>query len=904
MSAIALKSAASALSTHASAPGERVREHLHHPNVIFRIAGLPSALAKRLETPDARRLLDELGTARGELAAVLSRASEGLERAIGDAQYSQEERRLLLRAKRNLFNARRSGLEAQPELADKLGAEAVAVSDADAGLERIGRLESRIDAAFAEGAATARRELRAVCLDNPNFLKAVAFSAPLLIRDLLESTANPDKFTGKRGRNLDLALFNYFMRATKKVSPLSYFTPVLTAKWSDDPAGRLELDGRRAESTAEISRRALAHISAALLCNLAFWGESHPLELNPTIETEAGLVRFQEIWARGQGSGRTWGVYPPVSRLPANPRIEALIAHFRASGPAKAFSLRELFGALAGPPFGAEPASFAGYVAQAIRVGLLVPVMDVFEQEDLTAFLVAELGRRLPEAAATLRRLDDELSAYPQAPYSTRTAQSQLIHAAFAQLCAQVGAEPPTETKSPLFYEDCTLDGGTPSVATQALGGAIADLHRLSELFPLLDYNHVVQSVVAALFRQRHGDGATVDAVDCIESIADEAQAMAQRLTPLPLEQQEEELGKVSGTARDLVRYKRLLLAELRERMQSGDEVVIDDALIDRFAASLPDAARARATSYTVIGQTDGDGAGRRFVLNRLYSGHSMLMSRFLLNQDEADIERVSRYLQTLSRGARPVEIPGVFGFNANLHPQFVDAELTMPGRRANYRDTEKVAISELAVRYDPELDRLKFLERSGEEVSVHYFGFLNLMLLPNIYQVLGRMNLQGLILDLWQDLIFAGVLPRDAPVLLPRTTYRSVVVSRQSLLVPASMLPDPGASEADFFRRLHNLLTELGQACSQFVRLVADREDFFGDGSDGRQSMADSTDFKPAYLSLDMPLSVASLQRRLSRRRRGLLFQEELPKAGGVAWDGQLHACEVQLEISRTRAA
>jgi hypothetical protein len=187
--------------------------------------------------------------------------------------------------------------------------------------------------------------------------------------------------------------------------------------------------------------------------------------------------------------------------------------------------------------------------------------------------------------------------------------------------------------------------------------------------------------------------------------------------------------------------------------------------------------------------------------------------------------------------------------------------------------------------------------------VSIQYFGFLNLMILPNIYQVLGRMNLQGLILDLWQDLFFAGLLPPDRVGALARVTHNRVVLSRRSRLIPFDRLPSVQASEIEFYRGLHALLTELGERDDLYVRLIADRDDFFG-GAGGGESMADTTDFKPALLSLDLPLTVQSLQRRLRRRPRGLLLQEALPGlgSGGIAANGARHACEVQLEIARTR--
>jgi len=128
-------------------------------------------------------------------------------------------------------------------------------------------------------------------------------------------------------------------------------------------------------------------------------------------------------------------------------------------------------------------------------------------------------------------------------------------------------------------------------------------------------------------------------------------------------------------------------------------------------------------------------------------------------------------------------------------------------------------------------------------------------------------------------------------------------VLSRRSFYIPPEKLPDLESSEAEFFRGMHALLRDLGQTADHYVRLVANRDDFFADEVEGRGNMATTTDFKPAYLSLDLPLSISGLKKRLQRRRRSIVLQEALPAVGdgGIPWNGLRHACELQFEIART---
>lgn len=882
------------------------RELMHHPYVVLRIAGLPYSMAERLSTGDGRRLLDRLKEAKNNAAQWTQKACDVLQEAVSLKTIDQDQRHALLKSRRNLYNGRLSGLTKQPQLLSVLGdSGASAIHKADEVLEEVLKLDADFAATFTAEGAEIRSRLRALCMENEDFLKGVAFSSSSLIADLIGSTREPDKYVGKRARNLDLALFNYFIRATTKVSPLTYFTPVLSGKWSDAGDARFTLDERKVVSSVEVSRRALSHIVAALSRSLKFWGESHPLVINPTVEIDGTFLRFREVWGEGPTNGRTWGVHQPLVRLPANERILGLVNFYQSSGKGSAFNLRELFATLGQQTIFALPAGpFVAFVAKAVYAGLLMPVMDLCDQEDWMAYLGVQLGERSPEAAASLIALGDNLSRYSDARYDSRLEQSIRVDSAFEELCAKVGTASFPDDKTPLFYEDCYLDGETPTVPIDTMGDALSDLQRISELFPFFDFNHIIQSVISALFRQRSGEREVVNASECAQSIASEAEAIALRITPMSLFQQETELAQYSENASLLLRGKRLLLTAIRDRMANGDDVVLDDAFIDSFAELIPEQVLRRPTSYTVIGQTNDRLPGEHFILNRLYSGHSMLMSRFLRGQDEAGIAEVSRYLNRLADGARMVEIPGVFGFNANLHPRFADAELSMPGRLPNYRHTSRIPLSGLGMRYNAELDRLMFLSPEGEDLSVHYFGFLNLMALPNIYQLLGRMNLQGLILDLWQDLYFAGMIPPDSVTILPRVTYHNTVLSRRGLFIPVEKLPSMDLNDADFFRGMHGLLSDLGETGDHYTRLIATRDDFFADDVDGRGNMAVTTDFKPAYLSLDVPLTVSSLKRRLQRRKRTILLQEALPMVGkgGVEWNGSSHACEYQFEVSRTR--
>ena len=872
--------------------------YFEHPNVILRVAGLPLSLVGELTDQSPLHLLNEISERSAKASRLSEQACEGLHQSIGSSKFEARARRTLLRGRRNIFGRRQSGLQAHEDVFDQLAPDLkAAIVSFDQETNEIGQLETAYVKAYILSQSASRDIVPQLCQKNQDFLKAVALSSSSLAADFMAT----DQHARRRAKNLGVSLFNYLIRAATKVSPFSFFTPVCTAHWDSKVEPGFTLESSSVHSHVEVSRRALLHLLAALTKQLAFWGEATPLELNPTFRMDGNAVSFCRIWEPGRPGVRTWGVYQTPLRLPLTPRLLAMI-HFYSSRAGKAYSLRELYELLGGQePFDFEFATFSTYVAQAVRADLLIPKIDLVEQEDLLVELSSLLASKQHVASCFLSELAQEVQQYHAHTYTPRVCSAIRVKHLFTELYKHSGATQLETVKAPIFYEDCYIKQSRTAIAPETLGTTLADLHRFSEFLPFLDSNHVIQSIMASLFRRTFGSAAVKPASEVAAVIADKAYSVAMNLTDLSLSDQEQVLAQMSDTACKLLGGKRLMLEGINRLLRKGESIVIGEGVLGRLERLLPAAVLARPTSYTVIGQTDDACASRRFVLNRIYSGHSMLMSRFLQGESNSSVDRVRSYLDKVNENRRTVEIPGVFGFNANLHPCLAGAELDLEGRQANYRHTEKISLDELEVSYDERVDRLRFSSRSGEELSLNYFGLLNLMSLPRIYQFFGRAHVQGLIFDLWQELYFAGLITPDEPAVLPRVTFRNVVLSRRSIFVPAERLPSASLGEIEFFRAYHNLLASLNFQQSHFARLVATREDFVGTADEPAGSMG-STDFKPAFVGLEMPLTLTALKRRLQRRQRSLLLQEVLPDwdDGGIKWNGNRHACEWQFEISR----
>ncbi|MBV7260300.1 lantibiotic dehydratase [Erythrobacter crassostreae] len=897
-------------SVHAEASEAPDQEYFCHPNMFFRVAGLPFQAFDAMCPGHTFAKLTQLRAMNENLAPLIDQASSILERAIGHDALTDQERRSLIKLRRDIFNQRVAGLQpAQISVNVFADGELEIVSQACDEIAEVVRIEKALADEFASEIAEIGSATRYQSLASENFLKALSISAPKCIDDLYASQANPAKYTGKRGRNLNAALFNYLMRASTKVSPLSYFTPIGVAKLSDGPHGSVtELTEASINNEVQISRRAMDQILFLLTRRIQFWGQDFPLKLNPTVKEMDGYLQFAKLWDKGEAGPRVWGTMLPFGRVPNSPGIGALVAAF--TDDQSALNVGEIYSRIAGSSPGFDQKAFVRLVAQSLAAGLLLPDLPILDQESDLNWLAGFVKPRFPELGEELEQLEAKCEAYSRCDAADRVQISRQLHGHFAKCLDLLKAEENKEPKGVLFYEDCFLAGPPAEVGTGSLGSVIEDTHVFSELFPLLDFTHMVQSITASLFAEKYGAGVRVRASDCVDELSQEATAYAQSVSPLPLEEQRKEVGKTNANADKLLALKAELLGELAELLRQGEPVDLDEAFIASYRDRIPNVVRNRATSYTVIGQLDDWGGSAEekrhpaFAINRLYSGHSMLASRFLSNLSEGDLEDVRGYISRIAEHRHPFEMPGAFGFNANLHPRFVDTELKVPGRRPNYGETEKLSLDDIFVEYDEALDRLCLTHERLGELAPHYFGFLVLRMLPSEHQLLVRMNMQGLIIDLWQDLDYAGHVDPDEVVLLPRVTFGSLILMRRSLFIPPAMQPDPGLDEFQYFRAFEELLHELGGDADYFARLMANQEDIIG-GQEGLGGMGETTDFKPSYLSLKSPPTIAGLQRRLRRRPRRIVLQETLPaiNKGGVLWNGDRHACEIQFEVSKAKA-
>ena len=108
-------------------------------------------------------------------------------------------------------------------------------------------------------------------------------------------------------------------------------------------------------------------------------------------------------------------------------------------------------------------------------------------------------------------------------------------------------------------------------------------------------------------------------------------------------------------------------------------------------------------------------------MINAIYPGNTRIMSRFIAD-DPGQMAETRAYLGRLA-GGEYAAIPGVFGFNVNLHPPLANMELGLPLRNEDFSSSSIVPLSELKIIYHEREARIILVNAEGEKSSRFILG-------------------------------------------------------------------------------------------------------------------------------------------------------------------------------------
>ncbi|MYN04199.1 hypothetical protein GTP41_19070 [Pseudoduganella sp. DS3] len=824
---------------------------LLHPHMVLRVAGEPCADWQHLHDGATAASLAHMQALRERLAHLAHAACRAIEHAVFLAGEERAARRDLLAAKRAAFNG-------QPfHLGERLLCDWFAPAQR-ALLGEVAQLAGQLQAAeqgfaavFEAEAGRALQRLRAAASQAPALMGGIHYSNPALYRLLQRWLHEPQPGDSKSERRLQATLLDFAMRAAFKTSPLSSFTLVAVARWQEGAGAGCDLGARTARLALRFNHSLLLHVLEAVWRSPQSLGDAFPLVLNPTIRREDGVLHWQQLARTDAGHGKFWGAGHPQRSVPLSAPLQAFLSTVAALD--APFTLASATQALARVLPAQHAAEARQFVETMLALNLLHPQWPRYQQDDalsdllrLAPALAAPGGAALLAAGAQMQA---QARPYEQADLAQRVALRQGIETAAADMAGALGASLP---RAPLFFEDCSIGGAPLQACPQRWSAVLDDLQAWLALQPLFDPDTAAQSWLAQRFIARYG----------AEGVCGDIEGFLCGL----------ETGPLSPTpAMQALKHQ-----VLDTMLANGGR--LDPSWCRAQAEHLPAPVRRRGVSQVFFGQrTDNDAAPRGFVLNRVYGGSSMLLSRFLDELPEDELDGVRRYIGRRAPHGKYLELPGVFGFNGNLHPRLSDGEVLLPGAQPGRAGVARHSLAALRLVYNAATDRLDVLDAGGVAHELYYFGFLQVRNLPAPYRWLAR-NASP-VPELWQ-LLHQHVAGSDSEVVqLPRVASGTVVVARRTWIIPRTCWPDPHGPLPAFARAVHALRCRQGLPNQVFARF----------------------DGKPFYLDLGSPPHLRLLAAALRSSSAAACIQEALPAPGSgtVRWQGRDHVAEMQIEMT-----
>ena len=886
---------------------------LRHPFVVARVGGVPTSLIDRPSDAVVARLLDEIETLDHKLNEPKGEITAQLEQLL-PTLYEQGLGARLIQLKRDVFNGRPSRIH--PDLRAALPAQLTTAIDEQIEIaQRKGDLGKFIDSAYRDEVDRRRNEMRAVW-GNDNLRNGVLCSSPLLYDQLHKIfVTTSDLPSNKKVAHACDSLLAYAARSALKASPLSSLTLLWLGTWSeqgDDPT-QIAVDRLSYRRVVTAKASALLHALEPVWSDLDILGTDFLLTINPTMRQIGQEIGWSQIYRSSYHHEKIWGHNPPEITV-AVQSVAAIIRIFR--------STRELVLSAAALIDGL--ASLEGdvlkrrqFVSKLLKLQFLVPAIERFDQEPLLPSLLGELRKMQTRGSehllASLENIAALIEPFESATEVQRPAIFRQLETLLKTLSSDAGVVLPARTLTPALFEDCYVDGPALKLNGSVLEPVMADLYSLLELAPALDFNQVMQSLIAEHFIERFGrNGLCENVPEFLNNVMDiyfgpESEIDFARMAHLHEQQ------KNSNVGRGLLEVRKLYYNLLTNASVEDGVIYLDRCCIDDITGHMPPAVKNRPLSQSFTGHVvHRQGDQPIFVLNQILPGASGLMSRFFNGASPAEVARVTNYLKLIAPTGRPVEIPAVFGFNANLHPMLLVEELEVPGISCGYEASSKIPIRDLTIRYCEHADRI-VLQHDGQPIDPVYLGFMAPSLLPRRIRPLTMTTTQNKILYISRDLErLRGATPGQV-TLLPRVMVGQVCISRKMHVFPLDQRPDPSIDDCAFFVAVRHWRKAWDLPQIAFWRLLPRYPDANTDGvplspQQGRevalagQAEFDPTAFKPAFIDFDDPIHVRIFRRALSRNQFDLAIEEALPGPGDhdLMVGHERHLCELQFELSR----
>jgi len=670
---------------------------------------------------------------------------------------------------------------------------------------------------------SAARESLQELLQEPAFLNGMVLSS----RDCFETTqryiATPvAEHTGRLAKS-EYSVLQYVTRAMTKTSPFSSFTSVAGGFWEPGDGQALDLQAGGLQSLVRLNYLPLLRLYSGYIRQQPV-RERLPVRLNPAIR--AGDERLELITLRDDPKKypQTYGTAENGIQVPLTPPVRFVMSILQ-RGPV---SYRELVAALAQRSGSGKSDTAIRLINQLVDLGVLQVAVELSDQSpDLVADLLSLVERGddpvSRELAPHLRRLRDLQDGFDRLGAEERKHCLQAVAETLNLSLELVGAEPFHGT---VLYEDTTIRTDRAVIHTVPWTGVVEQLGLFQQLQPLLDFQVRFQAALAGRFAERYGVGGECD--DVRPFLRESLSLFEDWIHDSGAKPDQWRLGAADSAVQELNRLTRELYNDISRLMRTPEPTV--DLPVERmrgYVDRIPEPFRSRWASNSVFCQPYMDGRRLRAVVNHMYTGMGQFLSRFLPALDEAVQVSVREHIADFfPTGAMAVELPGAFGFNANVRPPLAPYVLGYPGSPSARPAAETVPLAELRFVHDPEAHMVRIYHKgSGREVYLLYLGFLVPFALPPLLRTLAVMAGNGMTLFLPHVQVEASLSEAERKRIrtYPRAMLGDVVLARRSWYAPEEEKPTPDPNETDFeyFRRAHEWIARHGIPQQVFVQQI-----------------------------------------------------------------------------------
>jgi len=882
------------------------------PWVLIRSAAIPVSAIRGLRTERSAALVGEILAEEGWRTLHVEAVCETLFKAFkacGDD--ALEDRRLLLKAKRDVFNDREVDGPVLARARQHLSSEDFEkLSEWHGRYRRRRALMAEGEGALQEEMVERRRQLQGLA-QHPVLMRGLSLASDSLIEKLRRYSDTKVEQQDARLRKVEIGLLSYLSRAAMKTSPFGAFTAVTLGEWSTDASvGLISLEPRQVELKGQIQ-----------VGHLPFRQLQEAIQRHPALRLHVPLWTNPHQWVKDgrrhvfrrleAGPPRS-GISHATERLSALSETPQLASFCNLIHPGETYA--QAVQRLTSPTASAPKVS--QLVDRLLETGILLREFDLPEQEwDLVSALRKKLEaipvEPAPALVTKLATLEEGYRRFEATPAMERGALLGSMKAVLKEAFDLVQGKLAPEWAECLVYEDVTIPDVKARVGSGLWEEGREDFVLLQRLMSLFSNRSLCRRMLTHAFTQLHGTGGTCEnLLDFYERsrrmFPAEMEVLAQqrygrepvlKVAHLPWIP-EADLRELQGLRQEVIDCVR----EQRNRPEAVWEVPRE--WLRNLCARVPADFLSPWASFAYLAQGI-PGKKPLAVLNAAYSGQGPFFARFAAltgGLDPANNPLCQGMLEVqqklLPPGHALAELLGVFSFNACLHPQQTPFQLRYPGCWAEPGNKTALQLGDLRLLHDVQENRLRFMGPDGTELHPAYLGLLVPRLTPPFFQFLLQFaEMERYPLSLPSLVEMSSPLEeRDTPRAYPRVQLGRLVLSRRWWRLTREQLPPraPAGQGFGYLLEINRWRERLGLPKTVFVRQ--------GRSPSGLKST--DGERKPQFIDFENPFLLRLFDRMLGSVYQTLLVEEALPgmEEQALALSDGVHASEILMEVNEAR--